>query len=102
MGVALTLSPRPLLSPWLSNVSLAALLPAQLTQRCLPGGRCWLSCLFKLPALRSHPIVIPSWEREGLSHKVISLLFLVMDITDIIKGKAESDEEKQHFIPFHP
>lgn len=28
--------------------------------------------------------------------------FLVMDITDIIKGKAESDEEKQHFIPFHP
>ncbi|KAM4826766.1 LOW QUALITY PROTEIN: dedicator of cytokinesis protein 2 [Thomomys bottae] len=25
-----------------------------------------------------------------------------MDITDIIKGKAESDEEKQHFIPFHP
>ncbi|KAL0608483.1 Dedicator of cytokinesis protein 2, partial [Plecturocebus cupreus] len=25
----------------------------------------------------------------------------VMDITDIIKGKAESDEEKQHFIPFH-
>ncbi|EGV96298.1 Dedicator of cytokinesis protein 2 [Cricetulus griseus] len=26
----------------------------------------------------------------------------VMDITDIIKGKAESDEEKQHFIPFHP
>ncbi|XP_025026314.1 dedicator of cytokinesis protein 2 [Python bivittatus] len=26
----------------------------------------------------------------------------VMDITDIIKGKAESDEEKQYFIPFHP
>uniref|UniRef100_A0A672TIG1 Dedicator of cytokinesis 2 n=1 Tax=Strigops habroptila TaxID=2489341 RepID=A0A672TIG1_STRHB len=26
----------------------------------------------------------------------------VMDITDVIKGKAESDEEKQHFIPFHP
>ncbi|KAJ7316275.1 hypothetical protein JRQ81_002437, partial [Phrynocephalus forsythii] len=26
----------------------------------------------------------------------------VMDITDIIKSKAESDEEKQHFIPFHP
>ncbi|XP_053321341.1 dedicator of cytokinesis protein 2 [Spea bombifrons] len=26
----------------------------------------------------------------------------VMDITDIIKGKVESDEEKQHFIPFHP
>uniref|UniRef100_A0A670JCX0 Dedicator of cytokinesis 2 n=1 Tax=Podarcis muralis TaxID=64176 RepID=A0A670JCX0_PODMU len=26
----------------------------------------------------------------------------VMDITDIVKGKAESDEEKQHFIPFHP
>nr|DBA30779.1 TPA: hypothetical protein GDO54_006721 [Pyxicephalus adspersus] len=26
----------------------------------------------------------------------------VMDITDMIKGKAESDEEKQHFIPFHP
>uniref|UniRef100_UPI00398F705B dedicator of cytokinesis protein 2-like isoform X1 n=1 Tax=Pristiophorus japonicus TaxID=55135 RepID=UPI00398F705B len=26
----------------------------------------------------------------------------VMDITDIIKGKTESDEEKQHFIPFHP
>uniref|UniRef100_A0A8C5IVJ2 C2 DOCK-type domain-containing protein n=1 Tax=Junco hyemalis TaxID=40217 RepID=A0A8C5IVJ2_JUNHY len=26
----------------------------------------------------------------------------VMDITDIIKGKSESDEEKQHFIPFHP
>uniref|UniRef100_A0A8C3T2H6 Dedicator of cytokinesis 2 n=1 Tax=Chelydra serpentina TaxID=8475 RepID=A0A8C3T2H6_CHESE len=26
----------------------------------------------------------------------------VMDITDTIKGKAESDEEKQHFIPFHP
>ncbi|KAM6196171.1 dedicator of cytokinesis protein 2-like [Sarcoramphus papa] len=26
----------------------------------------------------------------------------VMDITEIIKGKAESDEEKQHFIPFHP
>ncbi|XP_012884076.1 PREDICTED: dedicator of cytokinesis protein 2-like [Dipodomys ordii] len=25
-----------------------------------------------------------------------------MDITDIIKGKVESDEEKQHFIPFHP
>jgi hypothetical protein len=32
----------------------------------------------------------------------ISFLFLVMDITDIIKGKSESDEEKQHFIPFHP
>lgn len=31
-----------------------------------------------------------------------SFAFLVMDITDIIKGKAESDEEKQHFIPFHP
>uniref|UniRef100_F6XFM6 Dedicator of cytokinesis 2 n=1 Tax=Xenopus tropicalis TaxID=8364 RepID=F6XFM6_XENTR len=26
----------------------------------------------------------------------------VMDITDVIKGKIESDEEKQHFIPFHP
>nr|XP_033783137.1 dedicator of cytokinesis protein 2 isoform X1 [Geotrypetes seraphini] len=26
----------------------------------------------------------------------------VMDITDIIKGKVESDEEKQHFIPFQP
>ncbi|XP_034635155.1 dedicator of cytokinesis protein 2 isoform X1 [Trachemys scripta elegans] len=26
----------------------------------------------------------------------------VMDITDTIKGKVESDEEKQHFIPFHP
>ncbi|XP_034261929.1 dedicator of cytokinesis protein 2 isoform X2 [Pantherophis guttatus] len=26
----------------------------------------------------------------------------VMDISDIIKGKAESDEEKQYFIPFHP
>ncbi|KAM4653383.1 dedicator of cytokinesis protein 2 isoform 2-T2 [Amazona ochrocephala] len=26
----------------------------------------------------------------------------VMDITDVIKGKAEGDEEKQHFIPFHP
>uniref|UniRef100_H3BDM0 Dedicator of cytokinesis 2 n=1 Tax=Latimeria chalumnae TaxID=7897 RepID=H3BDM0_LATCH len=26
----------------------------------------------------------------------------VMDITDIIKGKVESDEEKQYFIPFHP
>ncbi|KAL8211802.1 UNVERIFIED_CONTAM: Dedicator of cytokinesis protein 2 [Gekko kuhli] len=26
----------------------------------------------------------------------------VMDITDVVKGKAESDEEKQHFIPFHP
>ncbi|XP_025068357.1 dedicator of cytokinesis protein 2 [Alligator sinensis] len=26
----------------------------------------------------------------------------VMDITDIVKGKSESDEEKQHFIPFHP
>ncbi|XP_054832952.1 dedicator of cytokinesis protein 2 [Eublepharis macularius] len=26
----------------------------------------------------------------------------VMDITDIVKGKADSDEEKQHFIPFHP
>uniref|UniRef100_A0A4W3JZL4 Dedicator of cytokinesis 2 n=1 Tax=Callorhinchus milii TaxID=7868 RepID=A0A4W3JZL4_CALMI len=26
----------------------------------------------------------------------------VMDITDIIKGKIDSDEEKQHFIPFHP
>ncbi|XP_067899322.1 dedicator of cytokinesis protein 2-like isoform X3 [Heterodontus francisci] len=26
----------------------------------------------------------------------------VMDITDIVKCKAESDEEKQHFIPFHP
>ncbi|KAF5913208.1 hypothetical protein HPG69_016823, partial [Diceros bicornis minor] len=26
----------------------------------------------------------------------------VMDITDVIKGKVESDEEKQHFIPFHP
>lgn len=31
-----------------------------------------------------------------------SVTLLVMDITDIIKGKAESDEEKQHFIPFHP
>ncbi|MBN3301172.1 DOCK2 protein, partial [Amia calva] len=26
----------------------------------------------------------------------------VMDISDIIKGKLESDEEKQYFIPFHP
>ncbi|MBN3277632.1 DOCK2 protein, partial [Polyodon spathula] len=26
----------------------------------------------------------------------------VMDISDIIKGKMESDEEKQYFIPFHP
>ncbi|XP_060693013.1 dedicator of cytokinesis protein 2-like [Hemiscyllium ocellatum] len=26
----------------------------------------------------------------------------VMDITDIVKCKTESDEEKQHFIPFHP
>ncbi|XP_053574538.1 LOW QUALITY PROTEIN: dedicator of cytokinesis protein 2 [Bombina bombina] len=26
----------------------------------------------------------------------------VMDISDVIKGKVESDEEKQHFIPFHP
>ncbi|XP_044136813.1 dedicator of cytokinesis protein 2 isoform X2 [Bufo gargarizans] len=26
----------------------------------------------------------------------------VMDITDVMKGKSESDEEKQHFIPFHP
>ncbi|XP_077122133.1 dedicator of cytokinesis protein 2 [Ranitomeya variabilis] len=26
----------------------------------------------------------------------------VMDITDVMKGKAESDEEKQHFIPFQP
>ncbi|KAJ1127755.1 hypothetical protein NDU88_006148 [Pleurodeles waltl] len=26
----------------------------------------------------------------------------VMDITDFIKGKVESDEEKQHFIPFCP
>ncbi|XP_028669046.2 dedicator of cytokinesis protein 2-like [Erpetoichthys calabaricus] len=26
----------------------------------------------------------------------------VMDISEIIKGKIESDEEKQHFIPFHP
>uniref|UniRef100_A0A8C9SSM2 Dedicator of cytokinesis 2 n=1 Tax=Scleropages formosus TaxID=113540 RepID=A0A8C9SSM2_SCLFO len=26
----------------------------------------------------------------------------VMDITDIIKGKIECDEEKQYFIPFHP
>uniref|UniRef100_A0AAY4DU56 Dedicator of cytokinesis 2 n=1 Tax=Denticeps clupeoides TaxID=299321 RepID=A0AAY4DU56_9TELE len=26
----------------------------------------------------------------------------VMDISDIIKGKMEFDEEKQYFIPFHP
>ncbi|KAL4631173.1 dedicator of cytokinesis protein 2 [Arapaima gigas] len=26
----------------------------------------------------------------------------VMDISDIIKGKIECDEEKQYFIPFHP
>ncbi|XP_071370325.1 dedicator of cytokinesis protein 2, partial [Centroberyx affinis] len=26
----------------------------------------------------------------------------VMDISDIIKGKTECDEEKQHFIPFYP
>ncbi|XP_067884811.1 dedicator of cytokinesis protein 2-like isoform X2 [Heterodontus francisci] len=26
---------------------------------------------------------------------------LAMDITDILKGKAESDEDKHHFIPFH-
>ncbi|KAM6953621.1 dedicator of cytokinesis 2 [Aplochiton taeniatus] len=26
----------------------------------------------------------------------------VMDISDLIKGKIEADEEKQHFIPFHP
>lgn len=25
----------------------------------------------------------------------------VMDITDISKGKCESDEDKQHFIPVH-
>uniref|UniRef100_A0A8C5CX94 Dedicator of cytokinesis 2 n=1 Tax=Gadus morhua TaxID=8049 RepID=A0A8C5CX94_GADMO len=26
----------------------------------------------------------------------------VMDISDIIKGKTDCDEDKQHFIPFHP
>lgn len=31
------------------------------------------------------------------------LLFpAVMDISDIIKGKVECDEEKQYFIPFCP
>lgn len=30
------------------------------------------------------------------------LLSAVMDITDIIKGKLECDEEKQFFIPFFP
>lgn len=54
------------------------------------------------PVPQAHPTVIPLWEQEEVKPLIHSALFLVMDITDIIKGKAESDEEKQHFIPFHP
>uniref|UniRef100_A0A803YIZ0 Dedicator of cytokinesis 2 n=1 Tax=Meleagris gallopavo TaxID=9103 RepID=A0A803YIZ0_MELGA len=36
--------------------------------------------------------------RESLSRK-LSTGLRVMDITDITKGKCESDEDKQHFIP---
>ena len=51
------------------------------------------------PTVSSH---CPPFLGAGGLKLLISLLLLVMDITDIIKGKAESDEEKQHFIPFHP
>ncbi|OXB69361.1 UNVERIFIED_CONTAM: hypothetical protein H355_000017 [Colinus virginianus] len=44
--------------------------------------------------------------REALSRKLSTGLrrpfgISVMDITDITKGKCESDEDKQHFIPVH-
>uniref|UniRef100_A0A8C3LPV5 Dedicator of cytokinesis 2 n=1 Tax=Chrysolophus pictus TaxID=9089 RepID=A0A8C3LPV5_CHRPC len=44
--------------------------------------------------------------RETLSRKLSTGLrrpfgISVMDITDITKGKCESDEDKQHFIPVH-
>uniref|UniRef100_A0A803YI45 Dedicator of cytokinesis 2 n=1 Tax=Meleagris gallopavo TaxID=9103 RepID=A0A803YI45_MELGA len=39
--------------------------------------------------------------RESLSRK-LSTGLRVMDITDITKGKCESDEDKQHFIPLAP
>ncbi|NWX94248.1 DOCK2 protein, partial [Nothoprocta pentlandii] len=44
--------------------------------------------------------------RESLSRKLSTGLrrpfgISVMDITDISKGKSESDEDKQHFIPVH-
>lgn len=38
-----------------------------------------------------------------VSPHIICFLFLaVMDISDLIKGKIECDEEKQFFIPFFP
>uniref|UniRef100_T1IIV8 Dedicator of cytokinesis protein 1 n=1 Tax=Strigamia maritima TaxID=126957 RepID=T1IIV8_STRMM len=33
-------------------------------------------------------------------HVIISILTLAKDVSDIVSGKLESDEEKQHFIPF--
>lgn len=38
----------------------------------------------------------------SMKQSVSVIFFTVMDISDIIKGKAECDEEKQYFIPFQP
>lgn len=40
------------------------------------------------------------WHR-GCIHGCCVCTTAVMDITDITKGKCESDEDKQHFIPVH-
>lgn len=37
----------------------------------------------------------------GCVHGCCVCTVAVMDITDITKGKCESDEDKQHFIPVH-
>lgn len=48
----------------------------------------------KLPRSIVFDFVIP--------HTFVSLFLAVMDISDLIKGKIECDEEKQFFIPFFP
>ncbi|XP_026551942.1 dedicator of cytokinesis protein 2 [Pseudonaja textilis] len=39
---------------------------------------------------------------KKITERIKEEMVWVMDISDIIKRKIESDEEKQYFIPFHP
>lgn len=38
----------------------------------------------------------------AITDTFVFLFLAVMDISDLIKGKIECDEEKQFFIPFFP
>lgn len=76
----------------------------------LSTGCALLACLRlsspRAPSYLLSDNLVPLLSLPGIKgdfdRQLMCLLFLVMDITDIIKGKSESDEEKQHFIPFHP